>query len=207
MFFLPAARNAIKSSSIEQLEVSPCTNQALVTFKGGNQYLYSNIDEDAMFDVLFHNVKSFGKWVNDNCKVDGVSVFAIAAWLTNLSLIKQHIHTTMIAPTLTRYEEAISKVIDSESVTDIEQFMEELTSYGITDIEQLEDAYAGCYRDEATFCEDLMSDIYSSEMDVLPTWVQCAIDWELVWHQSLRYDYFTVYFDSEHYFFSQNFWS
>ena len=46
----------------------------------------------------------------------------------------------MIAPTLSRYEEAISKVIDSESVTDIEQFMEELTSYGITDIEQLEDA-------------------------------------------------------------------
>jgi hypothetical protein len=111
----------------------------------------------------------------------------------------------MIAPTLSRYEEAISKVIDSESVTDIEQFMEELTSYGITDIEQLEDAYAGCYRDEATFCEDLMSDIYSSEMDALPTWVQYAIDWELVWHQSLRYDYFTVYFDSEHYFFSQNF--
>jgi len=79
MFFLPAARNAIKSSSIEQLEVSPCTNQALVTFKGGNQYLYSNIDEDAMFDVLFHNVKSFGKWVNENCKTDDVACFPIAA--------------------------------------------------------------------------------------------------------------------------------
>jgi hypothetical protein len=111
----------------------------------------------------------------------------------------------MIAPTLTRFEEAISKVIDSESVADIEQFMEELNDYGITDIEQLEDAYAGCYRDEATFCEDLMSDKYSSEIDALPTWVYYAIDWELVWYQSLRYDYFTVYFDSEYYFFSQNF--
>ena len=111
----------------------------------------------------------------------------------------------MIAPTLSRYEEAISKVIESENITDIEQFMEELTSYGITDIEQLEEAYSGCYRDEATFCEDLMSEMYSSEMDALPTWVQCAIDWELVWHQSLRYDYFTVYFDSEYYFFNQNF--
>ena len=50
-----------------------------------------------------------------------------------------------------------------------------------------------------------MSDIYSSEMDALPTWVHHAIDWELVWHQSLRYDYFTVYFDSEYYFFNQNF--
>lgn len=79
MFFIPAARNAIKSASIEQLEISPCTNQALVTFKGGNQYLYSGICEDAMFDVIFHNVKSFGKWVNEHCKADAdVSVFPIA---------------------------------------------------------------------------------------------------------------------------------
>ena len=79
MFFVPAARNAIKSTSIKELEVSPLHNQALVTYKNGNQYLYSNIDEDAMFDILFHNVESFGKWVNKFCKADGVSVFPIAA--------------------------------------------------------------------------------------------------------------------------------
>ena len=111
----------------------------------------------------------------------------------------------MIAPTLTRFEDAISKIIESDSVADIEQFMEELTSYGITDIEQLEEAYAGCYRDEATFSEDLMSELYSSMITELPVWAQYAIDWELVWYQSLRYDYFTVYFDSEYYFFNQNF--
>lgn len=111
----------------------------------------------------------------------------------------------MIAPTLSRYEESISKIIESDSVTDIENFMEELESYGVTSTEQLEEAYAGCYRNEATFCEDLMSDIYSSEIDALPVWVQYAIDWELVWHQSLCHDYFTVYFDSEYYFFNSNF--
>ena len=79
MFFVPATRNPIQSSSIKQLEVSPLHNQALVTYKSGNQYLYSNIDEDAMFDILFHNVESFGKWVNKFCKADGVSVFPIAA--------------------------------------------------------------------------------------------------------------------------------
>ncbi len=79
MFFVPAARNAIKSSSIQELEVSPLHNQALVTYKSGNQYLYSNIDEDAMFDILFHNVESFGKWVNKFCKAEGVAVFPIAA--------------------------------------------------------------------------------------------------------------------------------
>ena len=110
----------------------------------------------------------------------------------------------MIAPTLTtltRFEAAISKIIESEDVADIEQFMEELTSYGITEISQLEDAYFGCYRDEATFCEDIMSDTG----DALPDWAYHAIDWELVWHQSLRHDYFTVYFDSEYYFFNNNF--
>ena len=107
----------------------------------------------------------------------------------------------MIAPTLTRYEDAISKIIESDSVADIEQFMEELTSYGITEVSQLEDAYDGCYRDEATFCEDLMSD----NDEPLPIWAYHAIDWELVWHQSLRHEYFTVYFDSEYYFFNQNF--
>lgn len=80
MFFIPAARNTIKSSVVEQLEISPATNQALVTFKGGNQYLYSNIDEDALFDVIFYNVKSFGKWVNENCKnAADVACFPIAA--------------------------------------------------------------------------------------------------------------------------------
>ncbi len=111
----------------------------------------------------------------------------------------------MIAPTLTRFEDAISKIIESEDVADIEQFMEELTSYGITEVSQLEEAYSGCYRDEATFCEDTLYDCYSDVLDKMPTFLESAIDWELVWHQSLRYDYFTVYFDSEYYFFNQNF--
>ena len=79
MFFIPASRNAIKSSSVKQLEISPVTNQALVTYNNGNQYLYSNIDEDALFDVMFNNVQSFGKWVNAVCKADGVSCFPISA--------------------------------------------------------------------------------------------------------------------------------
>ena len=79
MFFIPATRNAIKSTSIEQLEISPATNQALVTYKNGNQYLYSDIEEDAIFDVMFNNVQSFGKWVNQYCKASDVSCFPIAA--------------------------------------------------------------------------------------------------------------------------------
>tara|TARA_A100001201_G_scaffold1147_4_gene2946 strand:+ start:803 stop:1045 length:243 start_codon:yes stop_codon:yes gene_type:complete len=80
MFFTPSARNSIKSSSVEQLEISPSTNQALVTFKGGNKYLYSNIEESALFDVMFNAVQSFGKWVNEHCKnAEEVSCFAVTA--------------------------------------------------------------------------------------------------------------------------------
>lgn len=79
MFFTPSARNAIKSSAIKNLEVNQATNQALVTFNNDKQYLYTNINEDGMFDVIFGNVKSFGKWVNEYCLNDSdVSSFTLA---------------------------------------------------------------------------------------------------------------------------------
>ena len=204
MFFVPAARNAIKSSSIKELEVSPLHNQALVTYKSGNQYLYSNIDEDAMFDILFHNVESFGKWVNKFCKADGVSVFPIAAWF--LSLIKQHIYDTRIMPeTLTRYQEFIANHLGIDSVYRTDLFRNELEGYGVDDIETFEDSYYGCYPDVQTFVEDFVNECYSDTIDSLPIWLASAIDYELIWHQSLRHDFFEVSFDGEVYIFNRNF--
>jgi hypothetical protein len=79
MFFTPSSRNAVKSSAIQDLEVNQSTNQAVVTYNNGKQYLYSGICEDAMFDVIFGNVKSFGKWVNAACLKDyDVSTFKLA---------------------------------------------------------------------------------------------------------------------------------
>ena len=85
MFFTPSSRNAVQSSAIKDIEVSHANNQAVVTFNNGKQYLYSGICEDAMFDIIFGNVKSFGKWVNTNCLKDvEVSTFNLAtAWFTN----------------------------------------------------------------------------------------------------------------------------
>ena len=204
MFFVPAARNAIKSSSIKELEVSPLHNQALVTYKSGNQYLYSNIDEDAMFDILFHNVESFGKWVNKFCKADGVSVFPIAAWL--LSLIKQHIYDTRIMPeTLTRYQEFIANHLGIDSVYRTDLFRNELEGYGVDDIETFEDSYYGCYPDVQTFVEDFVNECYSDTIDSLPIWLASAIDYEMIWYQSLRHDFFEVEFDGEVYVFNRNF--
>lgn len=79
MFFTPSTRNAIKSSAVNNIEVNQSTNQAVVTFNNGKQYLYSGICENAMFDIIFGQVKSFGKWVNDSCVNDSdVSTFALA---------------------------------------------------------------------------------------------------------------------------------
>ena len=79
MFFTPSSRNAVKSSAIKDIEVNQTTNQAVVTYNNGKQYLYSGICEDAMFDVIFGQIKSFGKWVNQACLQDAeVSTFKLA---------------------------------------------------------------------------------------------------------------------------------
>ncbi len=79
MFFTPSTRNAIKSSAIQNLEVNPKNTQVLVTFNNGKQYLYSNVDTDALFEVVFGGIESFGKWVNAYCLNDtDVSSFTLA---------------------------------------------------------------------------------------------------------------------------------
>ena len=79
MFFTPSSRNAVNSTAIQDIEVNQSTNQAVVTYNNGKQYLYSGICEDAMFDIIFGQVKSFGKWVNDALVKDSdVSTFKLA---------------------------------------------------------------------------------------------------------------------------------
>jgi hypothetical protein len=79
MFTTISARNPIKSSAIQNLEVNPKTTQAIVKFNNGKEYLYSNVDTDGLFEVVFGDVKSFGKWVNQYCLNDTeVSSFNLA---------------------------------------------------------------------------------------------------------------------------------
>ena len=111
----------------------------------------------------------------------------------------------MTATTLSPLEVHVADIIESDSVSAIDKFLTELSDYGIDTVEQFDDAYSGCYRDVATFCEDLLSDIYHQEIESLPSWLQCAIDWDLVWHQSLRHNYFEVYFNGEYYLFNRDF--
>jgi hypothetical protein len=102
-------------------------------------------------------------------------------------------------------QQRISELFDIDNIAKVDTIIQELEGYGIDTEENLDDAYSGCYRDEATFCEDLLSDCYSEAIDAMPVFLQTAIDWEMVWHQSMQYDYFAIYHNCEYYFFNRNF--
>jgi len=113
--------------------------------------------------------------------------------------------TLMIEKTITDMQQRVSELFDIDSVSKVDTIIRELEGYGIDSEENLDDAYSGCYRDEETFCEDLLSDVYAEQIEAMPVFLQTAIDWEMVWHQSMKYDFFSVYFGGEYYFFRRDF--
>jgi len=112
----------------------------------------------------------------------------------------------MTTITLTDMQQRVSELFNIDSVSKVDTIIQELEGYGIDNEEKLDDTYFGCYRDESTFCEDLLSCAYAEEIEAMPVFLQTAIDWELAWYQTVQYDYFTIYHDSEYYFFNRNFW-
>jgi hypothetical protein len=84
-----------------------------------------------------------------------------------------------------------------------DSFIEELANYGINDSSQFEDTYEGELegygeRVFAQFSEDL---IESCGYTIEPEFIACCIDWERVWYSYLRYDYQTIEFKGNTYFF------
>ncbi len=74
----------ITSSAIESLMVSPANNQAIVEFKNGKRYLYNNVQDFAIMDLLFGEIESLGKFVNAYCKYDLNNQGVIALnWFSN----------------------------------------------------------------------------------------------------------------------------
>ena len=72
MFFKP---NTIESSTVRNILLDPANDQVMVQFKNNAKtYLYENVDVEAITDVFFGNITSFGKFVNDYCKGNKVTV-------------------------------------------------------------------------------------------------------------------------------------
>lgn len=91
---------------------------------------------------------------------------------------------------------------DHEMIVD---FMDELDDMGIETPEQLDDAYSyqsDAYNAEAEFAEYWVTDVMCESV---PESIYAAVDWQAVWDHNLRYDFNSVEFDSETFFFSNNF--
>ena len=91
-------------------------------------------------------------------------------------------------------------IIDEE---EYDTFIEELANYGINDASQFEDAFE---REVEGYGERVFSEFSEQLMDDLgyniqPDFIANCIDWELVWYSSLRYDYQTIEFKGNTYFF------
>ena len=84
-----------------------------------------------------------------------------------------------------------------------QEFMDELSENGITTAEQFQDAYF--YQTDSWNAERDFAEYITTELNCvdLPDYV--VIDWQATWDSALRYDFFTIYFDGETYFFSNNF--
>ena len=97
-----------------------------------------------------------------------------------------------------------SYIIDED---EYDKFIEELDSYGIEDARTFEDAFYGEIegtgeRVTTEFAEQLVEDMGYS---IQPEFIANCMDWELVWHSALRFDYNAVEFGGNTYFFSNNY--
>ena len=103
--------------------------------------------------------------------------------------------------------ESTSYIIDED---EYDAFINMLDAdLGITTAEQFCDAFFGEHEgvgDHVTtaFTEQLIDDCYSHEIESMPSFLQNAIDYELVWYQSMRYDYYDLEFKGNTYFFNRN---
>ena len=86
-----------------------------------------------------------------------------------------------------------------------QEFMDELSEHGINTAEQFESAYfwqSDSWNAEAEFAAYVADEIQCLDMDALS---YIVIDWQATWDRALCYDFFTIEFDGETYFFCSNF--
>jgi hypothetical protein len=94
--------------------------------------------------------------------------------------------------------EKLGEKWDHEEITD---FMKELDDIGIETPEQLFFSYeytTDSYKPEEEFAEYFVIDVMDAR---IPDIVEGCIDWQTVWNSALRYDYNTIEFGGDTYFF------
>ena len=80
------------------------------------------------------------------------------------------------------YYEDYARMVEEYDQDTVDAFLEE---FDLMDVEHLNDAYMGQYRNGAEFAQNMVSDMGYVHND-LPYWIK--IDWEETW-DNLEYDY------------------
>jgi hypothetical protein len=86
------------------------------------------------------------------------------------------------------------------------EFMDELDQIGINSASEFEDAYEYTHDSWDAFAEKEFAEYFVIDvMDArIPDIVEGCIDWQVVWNSALRYDYNTINFGGDTYFFRNN---
>ena len=56
------------STCVNSLQVEPLQSNALVEYKNGDKYLYSQVEFGAIYDLIYRKTDSIGSWVIENLK-------------------------------------------------------------------------------------------------------------------------------------------
>jgi hypothetical protein len=144
---------------------------------------------------------------------------AYVEFYTQLLLAKQELDPTYLSntevedaeyDTLTGTEQEMYDLVhekfgekwDHEMIMD---FLSELSDIGIELPENLEDAFeqvSTSWKPEAEFAEYFVTEVYETSF---PEIIEGCIDWQAVWDSNLRYDYNTIEFDGDTYFFRNHY--
>ena len=84
-----------------------------------------------------------------------------------------------------------------------QEFMDELSDLGITTASQFEDAYF--YQTDAWNAEREFAEYITTELNCVELPEYVVIDWQATWNSALCYDFSTIEFDGETYFFHNHF--
>jgi len=96
------------------------------------------------------------------------------------------------------YDEVDERFGEKWSQEEVLEFLDELEDIGIETKADFEDAFYGVYDSEKEFAEEFCNEVESINSD---SSYYFAIDWQRVWDHSLRYDFDTIEFNYDTYFF------
>ena len=122
-----------------------------------------------------------------------------ADWYDNLTDQDQDLYDAICE----RYQH-----MDRLDATQCQEFMDELSEHGITTGDQFRDAHyysTHSWNAEAEFAQFYAEDIMCCDLNDAGMNSFLVIDWQATWDCNLRYDFFTIEFDGETFFFNSHF--